>query len=399
MSIFSIGGRPEKVPQDAILEDMMQDRYFLPGTIHGGEDYLVRVYLNDAHSEDSESSDHDQFEIDYITRDLITQAQEEDHSLGDEFYQILFRAENFCCPNDGESDFASIIEAWPESVYMTHSELVKWAERRYTLPEYRERVVSFRERSSKETLYGLLEPDGSVTEFYPGRTYKPEEIWITGLDIPEEQVPIIRNFTDDTCNDYSCITGPAGCRIHAWECPKFKEYLEKKTFRVLYEEVVLHEFSVDAHDPDDAQDEFGHLADRCALDFMDGDIVSGQITKVIGPKDEETVVNKSHADLEFLSENPQKLEISLGDGYTLVAEKNIDSDYREIFIYLRNEEDGCAWQDLAIVRENYRLVEEGGKTKVLPIHGSYSVMVYENPQDEDYTQSLPIGRREDTEEI
>ncbi len=44
MSIFWIGG-PEGVivPMDQI-NATEEDRYFLPGVIHGGEDYLIQVY-------------------------------------------------------------------------------------------------------------------------------------------------------------------------------------------------------------------------------------------------------------------------------------------------------------------------------------------------------------------
>ena len=91
-----------------------------------------------------------------------------------------------------------------------------------------------------------------------------------------------------------------------------------------------------------------------------------------------------------------KISISLGDGYSIVAEANIDTDYKEVFVYLKDEEDGCVVQDLAIVGECYHYGDEHGE--VQPLHGMYSVKVYSDPESEDYTDEFIFGRHDYEEE-
>lgn len=159
MSIFWLGGEPIKISPKAIVPDMFEDRYFLPGIIHGG-DYLIRVYLNDSHCEDETSHDHDQFEVDYITKELILKAASVDPELGQDFYDTLFEAKNFCCRNDGMSgEFAEIIRSWPESIYMTHSELVNWAKGEY--------------------FYRIKDIDWDIDEKDRECVFLPDSVWIT----------------------------------------------------------------------------------------------------------------------------------------------------------------------------------------------------------------------------
>ena len=124
MSIFWLGGKNEIIPPEQIKQEMFEDRIFLPGVIHGGEDYLIRVYLNDICNE----NDTEEFIVEYLTKDLIRKAHQEDPTHGDLFYAtLLSEAENFACYNDGSGDFASLIEDWPKSVIMSNSDLVNWA--------------------------------------------------------------------------------------------------------------------------------------------------------------------------------------------------------------------------------------------------------------------------------
>lgn len=124
MSIFWLGGSKRIVPAKEILPAMYQDRYFLPGVIHGGEDYVINVYLNDA----KETGEPEQFEVNYFTKDLIMKAHEEDPTHGEAFLEtLLTECESFACDNDGDESFAGIIEAWPESISMSNSDLVSWA--------------------------------------------------------------------------------------------------------------------------------------------------------------------------------------------------------------------------------------------------------------------------------
>lgn len=134
MSTFWIGGPKRIVMPEELKAEMFEDRYFLPGAIHGGEDYLIRVYLNDAHC-DSEN-DASQFEVEYIGRELIREAYAKDSSLGDEFNSyICSYMESFGCRNDGSGDFASLVEAWPEAVSMSDSDIVAWAGGHYAVIE------------------------------------------------------------------------------------------------------------------------------------------------------------------------------------------------------------------------------------------------------------------------
>lgn len=128
MSFFCLvgGSAKEPYPEDKLKEEMWEDRYFKPGIIHGGEDYMIRVYLNDSHSESGD--DHNQFEVEYIGADLILEAANADPSFGDVFNQMLCQElENFCVPST-EIDFYELCKAWDESIPMTNNELVSWAQ-------------------------------------------------------------------------------------------------------------------------------------------------------------------------------------------------------------------------------------------------------------------------------
>lgn len=124
MSIFWIGGPNKIVPEEKIIKEMFEDRFFLPGIIHGGEDYLIRVYLNDVGYED----EPDEFIVEYLTRDLISRAHKADPSHSQIFNEILLEeVENFTCRNDGSGEFAALVEVWPKAISMTNDDLVRWA--------------------------------------------------------------------------------------------------------------------------------------------------------------------------------------------------------------------------------------------------------------------------------
>lgn len=323
MSTFYLGNpNPRIVSPEDLLPEMYEDRYFLPGVIHGGEDYLIRAYLNDSHAEsgvysDEEFTDHAQFEVDYITKDLIMEAKEIDPDLGDEFYQHLFGAECFGCANDGKSDFSALIDAWPKAMYLSHSELVDWAAAPYTYED------------------------------------------------------------------------------------------AKKIYNVVYEEVLSYSFPVHAANPALALEEFEKQADDCQPDFSGGDLVDARITKVLDERFYDVKkINDSFADLERKAEkpevvviNPEKITIPLGDGFSLIAERNPDPDYKEIFVYLRRDDDGLVYQDLAIVGEDYSLKtdSESGNTATAPISGRYSVKVYSDPDSEEYQHDFRFGRYEEVD--
>ena len=80
-----------------------------------------------------------------------------------------------------------------------------------------------------------------------------------------------------------------------------------------------------------------------------------------------------------------KIEIPLGNGCKLVAERNVADYDREMFIGIVDEND--SWlQDLAIVRSAYQNGDYG------PIwdDNKFEVMVYAEPKSEDYTDCFEI---------
>ena len=141
------------------------------------------------------------------------------------------------------------------------------------------------------------------------------------------------------------------------------------------------------------QENYEPLAELCRngsyLDFFGDDdcawslvVKDGKLHEIGGS------VEWSHE----LHDEPPKIVIPLDNGYELVAERNSDTDYKEIFVFLRK--DGVATQDLAIIAEQYSYDE----ARVVPIHGAYSVKVYSEPDNEDFTYDFGIGRWEDPEE-
>ena len=87
-----------------------------------------------------------------------------------------------------------------------------------------------------------------------------------------------------------------------------------------------------------------------------------------------------------------KLKLKLGDGYSIVATENPDKPYQEIFIDLEDP-DGNFVQGLAVIGEEYTYQD----INVLPLHGTYTVKVYVNPEYDDFTEEHIITRRKEEE--
>ena len=89
-----------------------------------------------------------------------------------------------------------------------------------------------------------------------------------------------------------------------------------------------------------------------------------------------------------------RIEIPCAGGVSLVAERNEDNNYNEIFIGL--EKDGVWIQDLAVARQAYTYQ----KQSTFPVHtaGEYEVFVWKNEDSEDCTHEIRILQRKDTEE-
>lgn len=79
-----------------------------------------------------------------------------------------------------------------------------------------------------------------------------------------------------------------------------------------------------------------------------------------------------------------KIKIDLGFA-TLVAEKGVDNNYREIYLGLEDK-NGVWLQDLAIIGQKYHYDEDSNVINEKGIN----VMVYSDANDEDYTHKFDI---------
>ena len=85
-----------------------------------------------------------------------------------------------------------------------------------------------------------------------------------------------------------------------------------------------------------------------------------------------------------------RIEISIGNGMKIVAEQNLDSTFdREIYIGIENSK-GTWIQDLAIVRQDYKY-DDNAEPELKWIDDKFEVLVYGNPNIEDWTNSFQIG--------
>lgn len=94
--------------------------------------------------------------------------------------------------------------------------------------------------------------------------------------------------------------------------------------------------------------------------------------------------------VEYAVNMPERIDIPLGDGFTLSAERGCDGLFKEIFVGLKDST-GMWHQDLAIVGEHYHYTEDA----VFPDHGRYYVKVYADHENEDYTNSFDVERYND----
>ena len=87
-----------------------------------------------------------------------------------------------------------------------------------------------------------------------------------------------------------------------------------------------------------------------------------------------------------------RIEINIGNGMKIVAEQNPDSTFdREIYIGIENSK-GAWIQDLAIVRQDYKYEQaEYGEDELKWKDDMMEVLVWGNPNNEDWTNSFQIG--------
>lgn len=130
MSIFWIGG-PEGiiVPTEDIKFNPDEDRYFMPGAIHGSEDYIIQAY----YWSNGEGPECDRIGVKYLYANSILEWAREsvnEHGFLDEdvFAELINdNAEEFVVENDGTGDFVSLNEAWSNSFALSYQDIVSWA--------------------------------------------------------------------------------------------------------------------------------------------------------------------------------------------------------------------------------------------------------------------------------
>lgn len=92
------------------------------------------------------------------------------------------------------------------------------------------------------------------------------------------------------------------------------------------------------------------------------------------------------------SEPIDSIEVDLEDGKKLVAKSYFAPEYKEIYVYLKDEND--YEQDLVCVGEAYRMEH----LEIIPHHGKYKVYLWGNPEDDDWTKSFEINARKEEED-
>lgn len=149
--MFWIDGPKEVIPEEKITMKEGEDRYFVPGTIHGG-DYLIQVYY---WSNDS-SPKGDRIGVKYLyPTDILVWEKEATEAKGvfdkDIFEELVNQeAKEYVVENDGSSDFATLVKQWGNSYVWNYEEVIHWAK------EYLLHSDSYYARQMvAETGYGL----------------------------------------------------------------------------------------------------------------------------------------------------------------------------------------------------------------------------------------------------
>lgn len=132
MSIFSIGGHQGIIVEAADLKPIEDDdRYFMPGIIHGGEDYIIQAY----YWSNDEGPAGDRIGARYLyASDILDWANEASTvsgSLDEERFTELINAksEEFVVLNNGTGDFVSLNDCWAQARPLSYQEIISWAER------------------------------------------------------------------------------------------------------------------------------------------------------------------------------------------------------------------------------------------------------------------------------
>lgn len=133
MSIFWIGGPEGIIVPTENIKATEDDRYFMPGILHGTEDYILQSY----YWSNGEGPENDRIGIKYLWASSVLEwAQEatnKDGSLNEAIFAELINehAEEFVVENDGTGDFVSINEVWDQALALSYTDVIAWAQ--YTI--------------------------------------------------------------------------------------------------------------------------------------------------------------------------------------------------------------------------------------------------------------------------
>lgn len=140
----------------------------------------------------------------------------------------------------------------------------------------------------------------------------------------------------------------------------------------------------------------GYIADiiRCQHELEDSDykaLTPEQFGAAIRSDRYVVQCRYSHIVYELLTfDIPNRIEVPLGSKRSLVAEVGADENYKEIFVGLM--ENGLWVQDFVIVGEEYKY---GDNDEIIPNHDQFSLKVYSNAENEDFTHDFIVDRYEE----
>lgn len=129
MAIFWIGGPEGVIVPSEELNTTDDDRYFLPGVIHGSEEYIIQAsaYNNDGTAEGEKIHIRYLYAVDIL--EWVKQSMNDNGTLNcDAFEECLCESrDQFIVDNDGSGDFVSLNNVWDKSISMDYADLVVWA--------------------------------------------------------------------------------------------------------------------------------------------------------------------------------------------------------------------------------------------------------------------------------
>lgn len=165
MSIFCVGGPKDIIVPLCDINTTEEDRYFLPGTIHGGEDYIIQVY---GYNVGDGSPEGERIEAKYLYAVALLawakEATKEDGSLDMDMFEELLceNSEGFIIDNDGSGDFFTLNNLWDEARAWSYQDIISWAQ----LQVNKERGESA--RHSEKSIGSLEEKIQSATKACEG---------------------------------------------------------------------------------------------------------------------------------------------------------------------------------------------------------------------------------------